>query len=199
MSSFLKKYFLLLLPLIISCTSSGRFVQLTNENGKSKSIYLPDKTCFYIGLDSVRTDSSQYQLFTLKKDSEETIQLVSYWRIGTVDTIRQGIEFRNCAYDSLRVFLNKEQIKFLSPVHSAFLFSVRQSADIVILPAFILGTIGTAWGLISLPFPSTPWREDFKLLRGGVIALGIFGLAVLITDSAKADSSGDKYRLKSVH
>lgn len=128
------------------------------------------------------------------------VQLASYWYVGAIDTIQQGIEFRNCSQDTLKVFLRKEQIRCLSPGHSAFSLSVRQTtADLVLIPALVLGVTGVTWGLISLPFPSTPWQDDLRLIRGGVIALGIFGLAIWISEPASTDSIDNKYRIESMH
>lgn len=193
-----KKFFLLFFPLIISCSSSGRFIQLTNDNEKSKLIFPPSKTCFLIVIDSLKVDSSQYGLFSLKKDSNGHIRADSYWRIRSFDSIQQTIEFQNCILDTVMVILRKEQIRYLTCI-PGIIISARDAVDIVTIPAFLLGTIGTAWGLISLPFPSTPWQEDLKLIRGGVIALGIFGLALWVSEPAKSDSIDNKYRIDSLH
>lgn len=96
------------------------------------------------------------------------------------------------------IVLQKKQIAFIKPVPGVII-TARNALDIVTIPAFVLGTIGTAWGLISLPFPSTPRKEDLKLIRGGVIALGIFGFATLIAEPAQTDSVGNKYRIDSIH
>lgn len=192
------KYLILLFFVLISCSAPDHFVRLTNDNGRTKLASPQRKICYLILIDSLKFDPSQYDLFSLKRDSNGVVQANSYWRICSFDSVKQTITFQNCIRDTMMVILRKEQILFLSPV-PGFTISAREAVDIVTIPAFLLGTIGTAWGLISLPFPSTPWRDDLKLIRGGVIALGIFGLATWIVEPAQTDSMGNKYRIDSIH
>lgn len=192
------KYLILLFFVLISCSAPNHFVRLTNDKGRIKLASPHSKTCYLILIDSLTVDPSQYDLFSLKKDSNGVVQANSYWRIWSFDSAEQTITFQNCSRDTMMVILRKEQILFLSPIPGVII-SARDAVDIVTIPAFLLGTIGTAWGLISLPFPSTPWQEDLKLIRGGVIALGIFGLATLIVEPAQTDSKGNKYRIDSIH
>ena len=189
---------LLFLPLLFSCSGSNRFIELKNDYGKTRLMDAQSKTCYHIVIDSLKVDPSQYSLFSLKKDSNGIVLANSYWRIRSVDSAKQTIEFQNYIRDTTTVVLRKEQIKFISPV-PGITISARDAVDIVAIPAFLLGTIGTAWGLISLPFPSTPWQDDIKLIRGGVIALGIFGLSMLIVEPAQTDSIENKYRIYSIH
>ena len=198
MVSLEKKLMLLFLPLLFSCSGSNRFIELKNDYGKTRLMDAQSKTCYYIVIDSLKVDPSQYSLFSWKKDSNGIVLANSYWRIRSVDSAKQTIEFQNYIRDTTTVVLRKEQIKFISPV-PGITISARDAVDIVAIPAFLLGTIGTAWGLISLPFPSTPWQDDLKLIRGGVIALGIFGLSMLIVEPAQTDSIENKYRIYSIH
>lgn len=191
-------FFVCLCPILVSCAAPDRFIQLTNLSGETRFVYPESKSCFLVIIDSLKVDPSQYDLFSLKKDSIGAVQANSYWRIRSFDSMEQIITFQNCSRDTLTTVLRREQVLFLSPV-PGFTISARDAVDIVTIPAFLLGTIGTAWGLISLPFPSTPWKEDLKLIRGGVIALGIFGLATWIVEPAQTDSMGNKYRIDGIH
>jgi hypothetical protein len=198
MKPYPTKYLILLLFVLISCATPDRFVRLTNDKGRTKLASPQRKICYLILIDSLKFNPCQYDLLSLKKDSNGVVQANSYWRIWSFDSAEQTITFQNCSRDTMMVILRKEQILFLSPIPGVTI-SARDAVDIVTIPAFLLGTIGTAWGLISLPFPSTPWQEDLKLIRGGVIALGIFGLATVISESAQPDSSENKYRIESIH
>ena len=198
MVSLEKKLMLLFLPLLFSCSGSNRFIELKNDYGKTRLMDAQSKTCYHIVIDSLKVDPSQYSLFSWKRDSNGIVRSNSYWRIRSIDSTKQAIEFQNYIRDTTTVVLRKEQIKFISPV-PGITISARDAVDIVAIPAFLLGTIGTAWGLISLPFPSTPWQDDLKLIRGGVIALGIFGLSMLIVEPAQTDSIENKYRIYSIH
>lgn len=194
-------WYALLLPAFMACSSSKQFVRLTNDHGKTKIIRVQSGSFFVIAIDSLRVDSSQYRLFSLKKRMDGSVDARSYWAVSTIDTVQQSITFRNCGNDTLRIALRKEQIKYLVRGSSASPVSARKTAaDIVVMPAFFFGTIAAAWGIISLPVASTPWQDDLKMIARGAAVLGIFGIAVMIIDEpAEGIFEKDKYEIDSLH
>ncbi|MBL7994370.1 hypothetical protein JNM05_03265 [bacterium] len=75
----------------------------------------------------------------------------------------------------MTVVLRKEQIRFLFRIQGITI-SAHDAVDIV-----------------------TFRQDDLKMTRGGVIALGIFGLASWISESVQTDSTNNKYRIGCLH
>lgn len=169
---------------------------LRNENGNTSKIHSGSSRCFIIAADSLYVDSAVVTLFGLKADAQGNFFSTAFWRIRSIDTVRQSIEFINCGKDSAITVLHKKQIQYLIPSGKV---SNHDFLDVFILPSFLIGTVGTAWGLISLPFPSTPVEDDLKLIRNGVIGLGVFGAALWISEKTNDDSVMTKYYIESLH
>ncbi len=182
---------------VASCSAPKNFIQVSTDSGRKRIIFPPGKTCFLVELDSIRSDPFQIQLFRIETDCTGTIASGSSWLVTSIDTSEKKINFKNCGSDSLEASLKTESIRYLIPYGRDL--SAADALDIVALPAFILGTVGMSWGLISLPFPSTPSQDDVKLLSGGVAALGVFGVAVWLKNSLRADTTENRYKIVSLH
>ena len=175
----------MIFSVLLSCSSPKQFVQLTSDDGKIRTVH-PDKgALFSIEIDSNKIDSAQYKLFDQKAGSS--------WSISSMDTIAKTIEFVRTGNDKQKVTLHKDQIRYLKVRFPDPGRPVDELIGILTFSGFLTGSLGVFFGSISLPMPSTPWKEDLDLIGRGV---GLVGITFVISYLAQDDN---KYKITDFH